>query len=74
MRWTGAHIRTSRASDELTLVPWLRESVGPFSVGSRATFQETFNVIERELWDAFGLRRQEPLTFDLTQVFRSVGL
>ena len=70
----GAQVRTSRNLDEWDLVPWLRESVGPYSVGNRATFQETFDVIERELWDAFRLRRQKGLKFDLTKVFQSIGL
>jgi hypothetical protein len=63
---------TSR--NQWDLVPWQRESVGPYSVGNRATFQQTFDVIERELWDAFRLRRQEELKFDLTKVFQSIGL
>jgi hypothetical protein len=70
----GAQVRTSRNPDEWDLVPWQRESVGPYSVGNRATFQQTFDVIERELWDAFRLRRQEGLKFDLTKVFQSIGL
>jgi Schlafen, AlbA_2 len=70
----GAQVCTSRNLDEWDLVPWLRESVGPYSVGNRATFEETFEVIERELWDAFRLRRQEGLTFDLANVFQSIGL
>jgi hypothetical protein len=71
---TGAQVCTSRNRGEWEFTPWLRESVGPYSVGNRATFQETFEVIERELWDAFRLRRQEGLTFDLTKVFQSIGL
>jgi Putative DNA-binding domain len=70
----GAEVRTSRNLNEWDLVPWQRESVGPYSVGNRATFEETFDVIERELWDAFRLRRQEGLKFDLTKVFQSIGL
>jgi Putative DNA-binding domain len=70
----GAQVRTSLNLDEWDPVPWQRESVGPYSVGNRATFQETFDVIERELWDAFRLRRQKGLKFDLTKVFQSIGL
>ena len=70
----GAQVCTSPNRAEWDFVPWLHESVGPYSVGSRATFQETFDVIERELWDAFRLRRQEELKFDLTKVFQSIGL
>jgi hypothetical protein len=70
----GAQVRTSRNLDEWDFVPWRRESVGPYSVGNRATFKEAFEVIERELWDAFRLRREEGLTFDLAKVFQSIGL
>jgi hypothetical protein len=68
----GAYIVTN--ADEKTEVSWSHATVGPYSVGSRATFQNTFDVIERELWDAFGLRRLTPLSFDLDEVFRSIGL
>jgi len=60
--------------DEKAEVSWPRATVGPYSVGSRAIFQVTFDVIERELWDAFGLRRPTPLSFDLAELFRSIGL
>jgi hypothetical protein len=70
----GAQVCTSRNRAEWDFVPFLHESIGPYSVGNRATFQETFDVIERELWDAFRLRRQEELKFDLTKVFQSIGL
>jgi hypothetical protein len=70
----GAQVRTSRNYDEWNVVPWLRESIGPYSVSNRETFQRTFDVIERELWDAFRLRRLEGLRFDLTKVFQSIGL
>lgn len=70
----GAQVCTSRNRGEWDFVPFLHESIGPYSVGNRATFQETFDVIERELWDAFRLRRQEELKFDLTEVFQSIGL
>jgi hypothetical protein len=70
----GAQVCTSRNRGEWDFVPFLHESIGPYSVGNRATFQETFDVIERELWDAFRLRRQQELKFDLTKVFQSIGL
>jgi hypothetical protein len=70
----GAQVCTSRNRGEWDFVPFLHESIGPYSVGNRATFQETFDVIERELWDAFRLRRQEELKFDLIEVFQSIGL
>jgi hypothetical protein len=70
----GAQVRTSRNRDEWDDVPWLHESIGPYSIGNRATFEETFDVIERELWDALRLRRQEGLKFDLTKVVQSIGL
>jgi Putative DNA-binding domain len=70
----GAQVCTSRNLGEWDSVPFLHESIGPYSVGNRATFQETFDVIECELWDAFRLRRQEELKFDLTKVFQSIGL
>jgi hypothetical protein len=55
-------------------VPWAYTDIGPYSVGRRATFSETFDLIEREMWDAFGLSRRSKLNVDLTQVFRSIGL
>jgi Putative DNA-binding domain len=70
----GAQVCTSRNRGEWDFVPFLHESIGPYSIGNRATFQETFDVIERELWDAFRLRRQQELKFDLTKVFQSIGL
>jgi Schlafen, AlbA_2 len=70
----GAHVVSDPNFNETEAVSWPRESIGPYSVGSRATFQATFDVIERELWDAFGLRRPSPLKFDLAEVFRSIGL
>jgi Putative DNA-binding domain len=70
----GADIVTNADFDEHTVVSWPRASIGPYSVGSRATFQSTFDVIERELWDAFGFKRLSPLKFDLVEVFRSIGL
>jgi len=69
-----AQVCTSRNRGEWDVVPWLHERIGPYSVGNRATFQETFDVIERELWDAFRLRRQEGVKFDLTKVFQSINL
>jgi hypothetical protein len=66
----GAVVRTERGNPG----SWLRESIGPYSVGNRATYQATFDLIERELWDAFGIERQTPLKFDLAKVFLSVGL
>jgi hypothetical protein len=70
----GAQVCISRNRGEWDFVPFPHESIGPYSVGNRATFQETFDVIERELWDAFRLRRQEELKFDLTKVFQPIGL
>jgi len=70
----GAYIVTDADFDEKTELSWPGATVGPYSVGSRATFQNTFDVIERELWDAFGLRRLSALRFDLDEVFRSIGL
>jgi hypothetical protein len=70
----GAYVVTNADFDEKAEVSWPRATVGPYSVGSRAIFQNTFDVIERELWDAFGLRRPTPLSFDLDEVFRSIGL
>jgi hypothetical protein len=70
----GAYIVTNADFDEKTELSWPGATVGPYSVGSRATFQNTFDVIERELWDAFGLRRLSALRFDLDEVFRSIGL
>jgi hypothetical protein len=69
----GAQVCISRNRAE-AVVPWLHESIGPYSVGNRARFQETFDVIERELWDAFRVRRQEGLKFDLIKVFQSIGI
>jgi len=71
---SGAYIVTNAGFDGKTDVSWGRATIGPYSVGSRATFQNTFDVIERELWDAFGLSRPTSLSFDLDQVFRSIGL
>ena len=70
----GAVIRTDPDLDEWLPVSWSRESIGPYSVGNRATYQATFDLIERELWDAFEIERQTPLKFDLARVFQSVGL
>jgi hypothetical protein len=70
----GAVIRTDPNLDEWVPVLWSRESIGPYSVGSRATYKTAFDLIERELWDAFGLRCQGRLAFDLAKVFQSVGL
>jgi Putative DNA-binding domain len=69
-----AQIRTDPNFDELAAVSWGRARIGPYSVGSRATYETAFDLIERELWDAFGLRRETPLKFDLAKVFQSVGL
>jgi hypothetical protein len=70
----GVVIRTDPNLDEWVPVSWSRESIGPYSVGSRATYKAAFDLIERELWDAFGLRCQTRLPFDLAKVFQSVGL
>jgi hypothetical protein len=70
----GAVIRTDPNLDQRVPVSWFRESIGPYSVGSRATYKTAFDLIERELWDAFGLRCQTRLAFDLAKVFQSVGL
>jgi Putative DNA-binding domain len=70
----GAVIRTDPNLDEWVPVLWSRESIGPYSVGSRATYETAFDLIEHELWDAFGLRCQGRLAFDLAKVFQSVGL
>jgi hypothetical protein len=69
-----AQIRTDPNFDEWAAVSWGRARIGPYSVGSRATYETAFDLIERELWDAFGVRRQTPLKFDLAKVFQSVGL
>ena len=70
----GAVIRTDANWSESAPVSWFRESIGPYSVGSRATYKSAFDLIERELWDAFGLHCQTRLAFDLAEVFQSVGL
>jgi hypothetical protein len=70
----GATIMADPNLNEYAAVSWGRTNIGPYSVGGRATYEATFEVIERELWDALGLRRQTPLKFDLAQVFESVGL
>jgi hypothetical protein len=70
----GAVIRRDPNWNESAPVSWFRESIGPYSVGSRATYKTAFDLIERELWDAFGLRCQTRLAFDLAKVFQSVGL
>jgi hypothetical protein len=70
----GAVIRTDYSWSESSPVSWFRESIGPYSVGSRATYKSAFDLIERELWDAFGLPCQTRLAFDLVKVFQSVGL
>lgn len=70
----GADIVTDADLDEHAEVSWSRASIGPYSVGSRATFLNAFDVIERELWDTFGVSRLSPLRFDLVEVFRSIGL
>jgi hypothetical protein len=69
-----AQIRTDPNLDEWAAVSWGRARIGPYSVGSRATYETAFDPIERELWDAFGLQRQKQLIFDLAKVFQSVGL
>jgi hypothetical protein len=69
-----AQIRTDPNFDKLAAVSWVRARIGPYSVGSRATYEIAFDLIERELWDAFAVRRQTPLKFDLAKVFQSVGL
>jgi hypothetical protein len=69
-----AQIRTDPNFHELAAVSWGRARIGPYSVGSRATYEIAFDLIERELWDAFAVRCQTPLKFDLDKVFQSVGL
>jgi hypothetical protein len=70
----GAYIAINADFDENAVVSWQRAAIGPYSIGRRATFQNVFDVIERELWDAFGVPRRSPLNFDLDQVFRSIEL
>jgi hypothetical protein len=74
-----AQIRTDPNLDEWEGVSWPpargpQARLGPYSVGSRGTYETAFDLIERELWDAFGLQRQKQLVFDLAKVFQSVGL
>jgi hypothetical protein len=64
----GGNYRSPRA------IPWGAVELGPYSIGPRASFPDTYDMIERELWDLFGLKRQDPLKFDLDAVFRSTGL
>jgi hypothetical protein len=72
----GAHIVIvdPHLHDEFDDVPWERASLGPYSIGQRATLETTVDLIERELWDAFGLRRRSSIDLDLDKVFQTVGL
>jgi hypothetical protein len=68
---SAAYIDTGE-DGKVNVAAWSR--AGPYSVGTRAAIRNSFDVIERELWDAFGLTRLSPLRFDLDEVFRSIGL
>jgi hypothetical protein len=68
----GAYIVTNADYDEQAVVAWPNASIGPYAIGRRSTFSDIFDVIERELWDVFGVPRQSPLKFDLEEVFRSI--
>ena len=48
--------------------------IGPYSIGNQAGFKTSFDSVERELWDAFGVKRFQPFNFDVAAVFASIGL
>src|SRR6266446_2390275 len=62
---SGASVVTDQDWQESRRIPWSTFQLGPYSVGAPDGFQSTFDVIERELWDIFGLRRSSPLKFDM---------
>lgn len=70
----GGYVVTNADFDERAVVPWQRSNIGPYAIGRRAAFARLFDVIERELWDAFGVSRRHPIKFDLEKVFQSVEL
>jgi hypothetical protein len=70
----NASIQTDPNWNESAPIAWERTSIGPYSVGNRKGFEQTFDSIEREMWDAFGVKRWGPLKFDVGDVFTSVGL
>jgi hypothetical protein len=63
-------------SNETSAFPWFNAQMGPYSIGSRDKFVNTFDSIERELWDLCGMPRRAALklNFDLAEVLRSTGL
>ena len=62
--------------DSTSVIPWSVARMGPYSIGRRGGFLDTFDSIERELWDLCGMRRQERLKLkpNFDAVFESVGL
>jgi hypothetical protein len=60
--------------DSTAPLPWSIARMGPYSIGRRNAFPDTFDGIERELWDLCELDRQLPLTFDLEKTLRMIGL
>ncbi|WP_027530333.1 helix-turn-helix domain-containing protein [Bradyrhizobium sp. WSM3983] len=50
--------------DTWVSIPWDSAVIGPYSLTSRANFPATHDVIEREVWDLFGAKRDGPLIVD----------
>jgi hypothetical protein len=63
-----ACIRVDGDVDEWTSVPWNSAKFGPYSIGPRAGFSEAFILLERELWDVFGIKCKTPLNIDFEKL------
>lgn len=50
--------------DTWVSISWESAVLGPYSLAARAAFPTTHDVIEREVWDLFGARRDGPLKVD----------
>ena len=70
----NSQVKNEEHFDNFAQVQWSRAAFGPYSVGRRVDFEATFDVVERELWDAFGLGRRSSLKDGIPAAFGSVGL
>jgi len=60
--------------DSFKAVAWHTKTIGPYSIGTRASIPVLFSTIDRDVSDLFGNEAYVPLQVDWDAVFAEVGL